>query len=844
MENERQRQYKNDVIKQLGLKKSQLNLQLQLQDAQKSSQSDKPKKKQIVIKPAPQKERKRKRERQEFVDEQAGVTVKQELWTLNVVKNEPDAPIAISSEEEVVEVPQPPPPAARNIKPEYDAGAGPSSAPHQPPMDFDMSQYFEDEPEEKPILPWFPPEYGKVTSSTHRNKKGKKAKAEFQRHMEERPWATDKDEIDITEVMGPSASIPKVTGSTQKQRPCWLRLRRKWLVKNFLKHFIASSNIRFRGTTFASLCHHPTSNWDCHPLCWQCYWELDLPLCGLLANIDCPHCKVMGVKARQARARKLRALTGDNPQKVLRQYSNKTGLPANIYTQVDADEWMRAKDQIQMPNPDWLRTDQPVGSCFPAKLIPFGTSVREAVAANPKWKSGNYSKHVSLHNSSKRKQKPDPETTSEKNGIYIPRCLMWGAKEHSERDLQFREGIQKAKDFAHNIERKEDGVAQLLKSQNEFLRELTAQLKKSQQPSDVAKIPEQEQTQTAQDLQSIVENLTDDDLNVVLGELPGLKSGQRTPEELKSLSKEQLMKLVASLKRKLEKQEQEQEDEDRRLSSRASSVDPRLRRDTTKTPTEEQQEVPPPTIQQYGEKAMFVRDWNKRIYPAFCSDIIPKVPPTSAVQMLLEDLHKLGVEMDFSEYEGITEDGEQRTFHLPQIQPRFLAQLWEEMANLQHQDPFELRTHMPHEVGLMHGVEPHYRFEAWEFQPDHRGKYPDSQDCLLTRYSESEQLRKLTSATGAFNNIAAAANRALSMRLEDLSTPLEPERKIERLLVSLVREATDMVNKLTAKASVLSTAILRRDSMLRANQDPTTHSAAFATPFNRTQNFDKAMGSY
>ena len=397
MENERQRQYKNQVIQQLGVLMSQNILKSSSgaanpQTAKSSSGADNPQTAKSTSKPTAGRKG-RKRERQEFTDEETGVKVKQELWTVNVIKNEEDAPINISSEEgEMVEV-VPPVKTYAQIKQEraFDEGAGPSHDQPPPDPDVDMNEYFEDD-ENKPTVQWFPPEYYTQAKAAKQPKKGnKKARTEFAKNMKERPWSTDEDEMDTTEVMAPSASIPKVTGSDKKQRPCWLRLRRKWLLRNFLKHFIASSNIRFKGTTYASLCHHPTSNWDAHPLCWECYWDFDLPLCGLTLNIDCPHCRIMGVKAKQARARKLRAMQGPNRDSFRRQYSNKTGLPANIYTQIDADQWMEAKDIIQMPNPDWLRDGQPVGSCFPRRLVAPGQSVKDAVAANPKWREGNYS---------------------------------------------------------------------------------------------------------------------------------------------------------------------------------------------------------------------------------------------------------------------------------------------------------------------------------------------------------------------------------------------------------------------------------------------------------------------
>ena len=216
---------------------------------------------------------------------------------------------------------------------------------------------------------WVPQEYFMRRRRTAPGEFIKPVEVEFEERMKRKPLATDNDEISTNKVAVPPANIVQLKGSSLPPHLCWLRLRRKWLLKNFLKHLIGTSNIRYMRETFASICHHQTTAWDCHSLCWQCYLEFGLPLCGLDVELDCPHCKIMGRKATQARNYLLRAgkaeldriaaedqafkeakEMGHEPPKrstaksVFRKYKPRGGLPHNVYTQEDADQWIFAKN--------------------------------------------------------------------------------------------------------------------------------------------------------------------------------------------------------------------------------------------------------------------------------------------------------------------------------------------------------------------------------------------------------------------------------------------------------------------------------------------------------------------
>ena len=101
-------------------------------------------------------------------------------------------------------------------------------------------------------------------------------------------------------------------------------------------------------------------------------------------------------------------------------------LPNNIYTQEDADLWMQLADFWLEPNPDWLKMNEPVATCFPASLVKPGMNVAEAVRRHPEWKLETYHDTAFAHNNRKdRAQSKGCRTTSQIKKVMIPRCLLW-----------------------------------------------------------------------------------------------------------------------------------------------------------------------------------------------------------------------------------------------------------------------------------------------------------------------------------------------------------------------------------------------------------------------------------
>ena len=325
---------------------------------------------------------------------------------------------------------------------------------------------------------YYPLEFDSMMRRKFKPKK-KDAREEFEKRMKRYPWPTDTEEIDLELEKAPPANLSKAKSADRPPRQCWIRLHRRWLLDNFQKHLFGESNIQYKGLTYASICHHETTPYDCHPLCWQCYYELGLPFCGLDPDIECPHCRIMGEVTTQLRLDKLRPLAAlrrkedkradeeakskkkPSPQKqgtsksksparkekptvtapkgLIRQYHTRLGLPANVYTQLDADEWDRKKHRTEMPNPDWLKENQPVGSCFPRTIVWLGYNLRDVVKENPMWGQPNY--HIAVkHQNSLDRSKNIPRTPSDDLYREVPRCLIWGSKQYSEANEEANEG--------------------------------------------------------------------------------------------------------------------------------------------------------------------------------------------------------------------------------------------------------------------------------------------------------------------------------------------------------------------------------------------------------------------
>ena len=705
---------------------------------------------------------------------------------------------------------------------------------------------------------WVPPEF-----FSRRNKRQTKrgVKEEFEKRMKKRPWATDNDEISKTKVVLPPASLGPVKGSNLPPRPCWLRLRRKWLLRNFLKHLIGLSNIRYMRKTFASICHHQTTAWDCHGLCWQCYLEFDLPLCGLDVELECPFCLVMGRRATAARNERLRAgkaeldrkaeelkarkeaeeqgLPPPEPSKeksVFRQYRSRGGLPYNVYTQEDADEWIYAKNLKEMPNPDWLEPNEPVGSCFPFSLIKPNQTLAQAINDNPEWRMKNYSSEVEKHNKSPRPQNPNPETPSQINKVTIEDGLLWGSTIRSEREEQLTLVNELMRKTSEAIKQREEATADSISKTAKKLKEVSDQL----MPLLKQVLPKTQATQII--ALEALSNLTSADIKEALhAETPIVDLDLDKPEMMNQLNRDQLLELVQKLISRAQQAEALQSRADSQRQSRASSVE--QSRKTPKSQVEKRQDFPSAAEIMYRERKMETADWTASEKRVLNANFAFKEPIKSAIVDMLDELHelKLDTAVDWETRNESTSGGVQKRHYHPQLEPQFLAQYWEVITDLPFQSPFDLRVSFPAEFGYGLGLTPHLVFKPLVLVADVAKKFPQERDTLPVTQAEVDQLTRLAAATGSVNNIVAVANRVLSMRLEDVSTPLEEERKAERLLTSIVREGTSTTNKLVARSHILATSMLRRDAMIRGGVDPNTNLCLFAAPWSRNYNYRRTI---
>ena len=459
---------------------------------------------------------------------------------------------------------------------------------------------------------WFPPEYYVKYERGDRPPVTKTAKGEFERIMKKRPWKGDDEEVDETMVAAPKAValMVKVKGGKKARgRPCWLRLSRAWVRRHFLTHLLGPCNIRYRGMTYCSICHHSSSAWDCHPLCWQCYVELDLPLCGLHPEIDCEFCDKMGFHARNARNEMLAKATAEGGEQYLREHV-KSGLPSNVYNQADADAWTAKKKSKETPNPDWFLPKEPVGSCFPAALVQAGQSVADAIAANPEWASEGYAKQVKAHNNA-LKDRRHVKTPSQQKTVYVHKSLIWGTRRTTQLNEKVKNVQQEASQETSQLKPSEPNMLDMLTENRRALEALTEKLTPLFQ---MKKLPELS-------IQTVLENLTGDDLQQAMKDLPGTaeaSGGEYSEEDIRNMTQEQLSTLLITMQGKLRQQKPVQQRSTK--SSRESSVERNKGRDS---PWLRRQNEDPTIAQLYQEKKMRLMEWRGKYFPHAQVDTCP-----------------------------------------------------------------------------------------------------------------------------------------------------------------------------------------------------------------------------
>ena len=704
----------------------------------------------------------------------------------------------------------------------------------------------------------FPREYESLRAKRRKKQSqiGTPALEVFAKMMSETPWEGDEEIIDETLIAAPKANLTKPKAGHRQPRTCWIRLRRKWLKNNFMTHLIAKGNMRYRGVTYSSICHHPSTPWDAHPLCWQCYHDLQLPLCGLTPSIACEFCNMMGPNATKCRVDKLR--NGKNEK---RKYASKTAIPHNCYTQADVDAWMSAKNYEQAPNPDWLVEGSPVGNCFPEKLVRPGDSIADSITDHPEWKRPGFLSEIEAHNKTKRIQYI-PATVPSANNAYVPACLDWGKEAPVEKEEEVT--AQKIDSWTNSMQ---DKFASYVDSSMKTMQMLVSFLVGSDAlKTKPTKVSDRE-------WQNLLGTLDQEQFQDVfeqaggqVGELSIEKLAKMPPDQLRELIESQQMQTQQQLTtnadnidniivQNLDLNPQQQElqasniakeiqnmGSDLDLSgsphasrlSRSSSVE--TKRKGMKSPLLLEQRRLPELQELYREQGVEFKDWSaKAMTPLHGAPYVEA--PDSQFNDLLISFRELNLGVSWVKNSGHDQHKRIQEVAMPMIEPEFLVKFWNLMAELRGKEPFDVRFELPEEIGILHGLSPHFSLRSTRTVPDVSGKYPTNTDRLLVGFAELEQLIKFGNAAISLNNVMFVASKVLTWRIEDVGTPLSQDRRTERILCAVIRESTKLLNDILLKKNIIESCILRRDSMLRASYNPRSHPVTFCTPVPSTGPF-------
>ena len=668
----------------------------------------------------------------------------------------------------------------------------------------------------------FPVEFLEKQSPAKTGPGCRSAEAVFEQHMIENPWEHDQEDYEETLVPAPKSYLTKPKPGERSPRQCWLRLRRSWLKKNFMHHMIAAGNIRYKGTTYASLCHHPTTSWDTHPLCWQCYKDLELPLCGYEQNIDCKYCRMMGVTARQARLEKMKLKKYER-----RNYAAKTALPSGVYTQADADEWLEAKNIHQMPNPDWLIKGQPVGNCFPAQLVVPGQSVADAIKKNPKWRSPFFASDVKMHNSIDRPRRLVNKTTSQLMEVFVPKCCDWGEDVNCEQE---KETVPKKLDsWATKLASEFEKTCKAMDAMTQRL------LSKAGTNENPATVTQQNEFSDMNDM-ATTSNFEPIDLE---------SSTEYTEEGLKKMTPDMMRRVILDQQAKIKQSQTVQDTIEPTTASarlsRASSLDARDIRAEMKSPFLDEQYRLPPIMDRFDEKKVKCGEWSqKKAYPLIGSPSVGVAE--SDLNDLIAKMYDLKLGINWVKQKGKDKQDQEREVSGLIIHHEFLVRYWQLMGELRSKSAFNIQFEFPKGLGAAQGLAPHFLLRPTQLLKDVEGCYPKGDDHTFLSFDELEQWLKYGNAAITLNNIVFIANRLLMWRLEDLSTPLAPDREAERVLCAVIREASRLLNDVEMKSNIIAKSIMRRDAMLRKNLDPSRQPVTFTSPVPSPAPFHTNLG--
>ena len=652
--------------------------------------------------------------------------------------------------------------------------------------------------------------------------------------VRQNPQPGDRETLDMTLVEVTKATVAGKRGSEAPVRVCWLRLPRTWVLQFFMQHLIGESNIRYRGVTYCSVCHHVSTQWDCHPMCWQCYLQYDLPLCGIDQDIICEHCNIMGSRAKAARVAKLKeVLRSSNPRKKMRVYNNAGGLPVNVFTQDDADWWAHEHNVVEVPNPDWLVKGAGPGSCFPYALIVPPQSIKDAVEAHPEWKQPDFAVLARTRNAKESSKKGDVKTPSHYNRVFLPACLVWDADVEEPpqtppfETLSWLTPEQKAACTVSAAKQMSD---------EECVKALAERLIAYLQRTN------QQQQQATGSVDDILASMHPDEVQQLLTQdATGVMTSalSLSDEDCGQLQAEQLRDLVKRCLKRLREQQTLLEHAQHRVEGQQRAAAQAAAAQDAAAPEAQQDDA---AVLLYKSKEIEICNWTLEEVDDLNRGWMRKEPANEKLVCLCDQLKAMGVDLDWSERTEKDANGELVVHVSPKLAPEFLAEQWKVMGEMQESDPFDLQFSCPAEVAVNQGAGPAFDLSPTVIKADDKGKFPACTEVILSSIEEVEQLKRLSAAAGATNNLARVAARELAMRLEGVGTPLSNNREIERLLSSLVCEATATTNKLTTRVNALSTGFMRRDGMLRGSRDPSGSPNLFGNPMSWQLNYTRRVG--
>ena len=265
-------------------------------------------------------------------------------------------------------------------------------------------------------------------------------------------------------------------------------------------------------------------------------------------------------------------------------------------------------------------------------------------------------------------------------------------------------------------------------------------------------------------------------------------------------------------------------------------MDAEAKRRTMKSPLLSEQQRLPELQELYRKHNVELKDWSSSQKVTLHGAPFVEAPD-SDFNELQTSFRELNLGVSWVKNAGEDQQRQHREVAVPMLEPEFLVRYWNLMAELRSKNPFDVRFEFPEEIGMLHAAAPHFSLRSTSMIADVSGKYPQNSDRLPISFAEIEQSIKFTNAAVAMNNVIHVASRVLTWRVEDVSTELAQDRVTERILCAVIREASKLLNDLLLKQNIISTCVMRRDSMLRTNVNPIAHPITFSTPVPSTGPF-------